>query len=101
MDQVRPEKEEEARRSGRRRNGRKEDARQSGHICQQFVEFGCVSLNTDAVMGEASRDSCSSYCRLPKLGRRDRVEEVKNEVVDTTVRVRNETATILSIRLLH
>ena len=84
MEEVRQGKEEEARQSGRRGKGRREDARQSGHICQQFVvEFGRVSLNTDAVMGEASRDTCSSSCRLAKMGRRDLMEEVKNEVVDT------------------
>ena len=28
------------------------------HIYQQFVvEFGCVSVNTDALLGEASRDA--------------------------------------------
>ena len=27
------------------------------HICQQFVEFGRVSVNTNALLGEESRDA--------------------------------------------
>ena len=41
--------------------GKKRGREAGGDICQQFVvEFELVSVNTDAVLGEASRDA-----RLP------------------------------------
>ena len=43
---------------GQVRVGRFANIEDDHHICQQFVvEFGRVSVNTDALLGEVSRDA--------------------------------------------